>query len=172
MDKLYKRKFRTFLGEAIALADDNFLLLLAFSNYKNLQKKLQYFSTKYEVLDKKNSILQDTENQLAEYIGKHRKNFDLPIKLIGSDFQKKIWSHLINIPFGETISYAELAKRFGNEKAYRACANANAANNLSIIIPCHRVIHSNGELGGYAGGIERKKMLLELEKATSDILYN
>jgi len=172
MDKLYKRKFRTFLGEAIALADDNFLLLLAFSNYKNLQKKLKLLSTDYEVFDKKNFILENTERQLIEYMSKKRRSFDLPIKLIGSDFQKKIWKHLMDIPFGETISYAELAKRFGNEKAYRACANANAANNLSIVIPCHRVINSNGELGGYAGGIERKKMLLELENATSDILYN
>ncbi len=108
-------------------------------------------------------------DQLEKYFSGSRKEFNLPYKLNGTDFQKRVWKELEKIPYGETISYLELARRLGDEKVIRAAASANGKNRLAIIIPCHRVIGANGSLTGYAGGIENKKMLLELEKKNSKI---
>ena len=101
--------------------------------------------------------------QLKEYFSGERKCFDLPIDIEGTEFQKKVWDELIKIPFGTTISYKELAVRLGDEKVIRAAASANGANPLPIVIPCHRVIGSNGSLIGYAGGLKIKEKLLTLE---------
>ena len=103
--------------------------------------------------------------QLQEYFEGKRFDFDLPLSFQGTDFQQKVWSELCRIPYGETISYHELARRVGNEKAYRAAGNANGKNPICLIIPCHRVIQANGNLGGYAYGSEVKGFLLELEKS-------
>ena len=83
---------------------------------------------------------------------------------MGTEFQKRVWSELVKIPFGETISYGELAKRVGNPNASRAVGRANGMNRIAILIPCHRVVNQNGELGGYGGGLWRKRTLLDLEK--------
>ncbi len=102
--------------------------------------------------------------QIEAYFKGELKQFDLPLDLQGSDFQLKVWNELKKIPYGKTISYMDLAKRLGNPKSIRAAAHANAKNPVSIIIPCHRVIGSDGSLTGYAGGLWRKKWLLEMEK--------
>ena len=94
-----------------------------------------------------------------------RDKFDIPFIMLGSDFQKQVWEELINIPYGTTVSYKALSEKIGNSKAVRAVANANGANAISIIIPCHRVVASNGGLGGYAGGLKAKKLLLNVELA-------
>ncbi len=104
------------------------------------------------------------KKQLDKFFAGRRKQFELPLKLIGTDFQKSVWLALQDIPFGSTISYAELSLRIGRAKAYRAVASANRANAISIIIPCHRVIGKNNELAGYAGGLPAKKYLIDLEK--------
>lgn len=102
--------------------------------------------------------------QLKDYFFGRRQGFDLPIDLsFGTPFQKGVWQALQSIEFGKTISYASLANLIGNPKAYRAAANANGKNPLSIIIPCHRVIAHDGSLGGYTGGVDKKRYLLELE---------
>jgi methylated-DNA-[protein]-cysteine S-methyltransferase len=101
--------------------------------------------------------------QLDEYFNKKREIFDLPLDLQGTDFQKRVWNELLKIPFGKTISYKELSLRLGDIKAIRAVAAANGANPVSIIVPCHRVIGSDGSLTGYAGGLWRKRWLLEHE---------
>jgi methylated-DNA-[protein]-cysteine S-methyltransferase len=101
--------------------------------------------------------------QLREYFKGKRKTFDLPLEIIGTDFQKRVWKELLIIPYGETISYKELALKLGNLKTIRAAARANGANPLPIIIPCHRVIGSNGKLVGYGGGLDVKEKLLQLE---------
>jgi methylated-DNA-[protein]-cysteine S-methyltransferase len=101
--------------------------------------------------------------QLIQYFNGQRRQFELPLNQPGTPFQQGVWSELMLIPFGKTISYLELARRTGDTKATRAVANANGRNNIAIIVPCHRVIGSNGELTGYAGGLWRKKSLLELE---------
>ena len=101
--------------------------------------------------------------QLIQYFQGQRRVFDLPINQNGTHFQQKVWHELVNIPYGRTISYLELARKTGDHKATRAVANANGKNNVAIIVPCHRVIGSNRELVGYGGGLWRKKWLLELE---------
>jgi methylated-DNA-[protein]-cysteine S-methyltransferase len=107
-------------------------------------------------------VIQGVE-ELIQYFHGQRRSFDLPISQIGSPFQQKVWNELAGIPFGKTISYLELSRRLGDSKAIRAAAAANGRNNVAIIIPCHRVIGSNNKLVGYAGGLWRKKWLLEHE---------
>lgn len=101
--------------------------------------------------------------QLEEYFAKDRKDFDIPLLFAGSDFQQKVWQQLLQVPYGKTASYLELSRQLGDEKAIRAVASANGANAISIIVPCHRIIGSKGELTGYAGGLPAKKKLLQLE---------
>jgi methylated-DNA-[protein]-cysteine S-methyltransferase len=111
-----------------------------------------------------NHILQEANRQLTEYFVGQRRHFDLPIRQEGTPFQQKIWAELLKIPYGERISYKELAERAGNSRACRAAGSANGKNRLFIVVPCHRVVHSDGDLGGFAYGQEVKKFLLELEK--------
>ena len=103
--------------------------------------------------------------QLDEFFAGQRKAFDLPLKPLGTAFQLKVWRELLRIPYGQTSTYGELAKKLGNPRACRAVGAANGRNPLPIIVPCHRVIGSNGQLTGFAGGLEVKKRLLELEGA-------
>ena len=109
-------------------------------------------------------VIEKAKYQLDEYFLNKRREFDIPLLFVGTDFQKKVWNELLKIPYGIIISYGELAKRVGMPKSVRAIANANAVNAISIIAPCHRVIGSNGSLTGYGGGLERKRFLLDLEK--------
>ena len=110
------------------------------------------------------ALLKEAIKQLNEYLDGKRTLFDLPLEPKGTEFQKKVWNALKEIPFGETRSYGEIAKIIGNEKASRAVGMANNKNPIAIIVPCHRVIGANGKLVGYAGGIDIKEKLLELEK--------
>lgn len=116
-----------------------------------------------EVSDIIPESLEDVVLQLDEYFKGERTKFSLKINPQGTDFQNKVWKELLNIPYGKTISYLELSKRLGNVKTIRAAANANGKNPLWIIVPCHRVIGSDGSLTGYAGGLSRKQWLLEHE---------
>jgi methylated-DNA-[protein]-cysteine S-methyltransferase len=110
------------------------------------------------------ALLKSAEKQLGEYFRGQRDRFDLPLKLQGTDFQKRVWAELRKIPFGRTWSYQELARHVGSPAAVRAVGTANGRNPLCIFIPCHRVVRLSGELGGYAGGLENKARLLELER--------
>ena len=110
------------------------------------------------------SVLDNVISQLNEYFAGSRKSFDLPLKFYGTEFQNRVWRELQNIPYGMTISYKELAEKMGNIKACRAVGMANNKNPIPIIVPCHRVIGASGKLTGYAGGLEVKKFLLELEQ--------
>ena len=107
--------------------------------------------------------LQEAVSQLQEYFEGKRKDFDFKLNPKGTDFQKKVWQELLNIPFGKTMSYMDLSKKLGDVKAIRAVASANGKNPLWIVVPCHRVIGTDGSLTGYAGGLWRKKWLLEHE---------
>ena len=109
-------------------------------------------------------LLDNAVSQLNEYFAGTRKIFDLPLYFKGTEFQKRVWQELSKIPYGETISYKDLAERTGNIKACRAVGMANNKNPIPIIIPCHRVIGASGKLTGYAGGLDIKKFLLELEQ--------
>jgi methylated-DNA-[protein]-cysteine S-methyltransferase len=106
-------------------------------------------------------------NQLSDYFEGKSMQIELPVKLVGTDFQQQVWTELRKIPYGETISYETLSKRIGNLKAIRAVATANGSNPLHLLIPCHRVIGKNGQLTGYAGGLWRKQWLLEHEAKIS-----
>ncbi|MCX6307065.1 MAG: methylated-DNA--[protein]-cysteine S-methyltransferase [Bacteroidetes bacterium] len=119
------------------------------------------------------SCLRNAVVQLEEYFHGTRHQFDLKLDLEGSPFQLKVWNELLKVPYGTTISYLELAARTGNIKAFRAVGGANGNNPVSIIVPCHRVIGTNGRLVGYRGGLKRKKWLLEHEHAFSqrDLFY-
>ncbi len=108
-------------------------------------------------------IIERTKIQLEEYFSKKRTFFELSIDLTGTEFQKKVWAEVLKIPFGQTITYTQLAKRLGSDRFVRSVGTANGKNPLWLIIPCHRVVGAKGELTGYAGGLWRKQWLLEHE---------
>lgn len=160
---------KTKIGELVLGSYDSKLCLLDFRYRKmrfavdnRLKKTL---NAKFVVQD--NKILKETRKQITEYLRAERKTFDLPILSVGSDFQKQVWEALLKINYGETASYLDIAKYIGNEKAVRAVASANGANAIAVIIPCHRIIGSDGELVGYGGGLPIKKRLLNLEEKHS-----
>ncbi|GGZ78624.1 methylated-DNA--[protein]-cysteine S-methyltransferase [Paraglaciecola chathamensis] len=110
-----------------------------------------------------NAVTKEAKQQLSEYFDQQRKAFDLPLAPVGTQFQQNVWQQLCAIPYGETCSYADIAKQLNNPNAVRAVGSANGKNPISIVVPCHRVIGANGTLTGYAGGLTRKAALLTLE---------
>ncbi len=128
----------------------------------NLDKRIQK-GLNATFFEHDNDMLQETRKQLNEYFSHQRKIFDLPLHTVGTPFQKQVWNCLLDIPFGRTSSYMQLAAAIGDANAVRAVANANGANAISIIVPCHRVVGSKGNLVGYAGGLKAKANLLSLE---------
>lgn len=141
------------------------MCLLEFDNEKRINNHFNQFKKYWdvEIIEEETSITTTTKNQLTAYFSNQQTIFDVPLDLVGTDFQLKVWNELQRIPFGSTRSYKEQAIAVGNLKAIRAVATANGENRISIIIPCHRVIGSDGSLTGYGGGIWRKQKLLELE---------
>lgn len=152
--------------QMVVVSDDKAILLLDFINRKNLVKQLARIKklTAKNIVPHKSNLIAQLEKELHEYFAGNLHTFKTPICFHGTLFQQKVWANLQKIPYGKTISYLELAKMSGNEKAFRAAANANANNSIAIVVPCHRVIQSNGEIGGYAGGVPLKKQLLLHEK--------
>nr|WP_294277936.1 methylated-DNA--[protein]-cysteine S-methyltransferase [uncultured Chryseobacterium sp.] len=161
------KRIETMLGTMIACADEHGICLLEFSDRKALPTELksiaEYF--KANIIQGENPHFITLEEELKEYFEGRRTQFSVPLSPVGTDFQKEVWTVLQEIPYGTTRTYQEQANILGNRKSVRAVANANGLNKISIIIPCHRVIGSNGHLTGYGGGIWRKQKLLELEKA-------
>ena len=165
MVKLYKKRINTPIGEMLAIATDEAICMLDFVDSKNWLKDKEKLVKHYGATQvaEDSLLLSELEKQLKEYFTKKRKEFSLPLALVGTSFQEEVWKVLQTIPYGEVRSYKEQATAVGNPKGVRAVANANGKNRISIVIPCHRVIGSNGKLTGYAGGIERKKYMLDLE---------
>lgn len=163
------KKIATLIGEMIAGATEDGICLLEFADKGRSGKVLADLSKIFgsEIRDGENIHLTELRKQLEEYFRGVRKDFELPLLLSGSDFQKKVWSELIKIPYGSTRSYIEIAAAAGNAASVRAAANANGMNRIAIIIPCHRVIGSDGGLTGYAGGLTRKKWLIDHERRFS-----
>jgi methylated-DNA-[protein]-cysteine S-methyltransferase len=126
-------------------------------------KTVSFCDAEGDIQNDEHRLLQICSKQLDEYFAGKRKLFTVPINQDGTDFQNKVWHLLVKIPFGKTISYNELARQYGDLKAVRAVASANGKNNITIIVPCHRVIGSDQSLVGYAGGLWRKKWLLDHE---------
>ena len=117
----------------------------------------------------KTPLLERAEGQIREYFDGRRQEFDLPLTFVGTDFQKKVWQALTEIPYGKTVTYGALAERIGCPGGARAVGAANHCNPLPILVPCHRVVGAGGNLTGYAGGMERKKFLLELEQGKNPL---
>ena len=161
------KRIETPLGTMIACADESGISMLEFSERKSLNKELEDISKyfKANIIQGENPHFKTLEKELNDYFEGKIQEFTVPLSPVGTDFQKKVWEVLRTIPYGTTRSYQQQADILGNPKAVRAVANANGLNKISIIIPCHRVIGSNGTLTGYGGGIWRKQKLLELEKA-------
>ena len=151
------------LGPMLAIASEEKLVLLEFVERRGLETELKRLRGRYAILPGSNAILTGIAQELDQYFAGERRHFDTPLEMMGTDFQKSVWRELQLIPYGEAISYLELARRVGRPTAYRAVAQANGANQLAVIIPCHRVINAGGKIGGYGGGVPRKEWLLELE---------
>lgn len=141
--------------KSIGIVEDNGCLTNILLNSKDI--KLEISET---------AVINAAYRQLTEYFAGERKEFELPIQMCGTNFQKMVWNELIKIPYGHTKSYREIAENINNQRAYRAVGNANNKNPLPIIIPCHRVISSNGSLAGYGAGIDVKLELLNIERSS------
>lgn len=161
------KRIETPLGTMFACAVDEGICLLEFTDRKNMEKQFTSLSKALnaEIVQGENKHFKQLEDELTEYFEGKRQQFDVPLFIIGTEFQKNVWKLLREIPIGETRTYKQQSGFLGNPKAIRAVGTANGINKIAILIPCHRVIGSNGELVGYAGGIWRKQKLLELEKA-------
>lgn len=158
-------RLATPLGTMIACASEKGICLLEFSDRKMLERELQLISKRFNtsIVPSENSLFKQLRQQLDSYFEGTLKEFTVPLDWVGSDFQKEVWKVLLQIPYGKTSTYAIQAKRIGKPSSVRAVANANGMNMISILVPCHRVIGSDGSLTGYGGGLWRKKKLLELE---------
>lgn len=128
---------------------------------RNKRRIERYLNASFKI--ETTSVLEEAKRQLDGYFAGNRKAFTIPLHLVGTDFQQQVWNELLNIPYGATISYKEIAQNIGKPKAVRAVAGPIGANGISILIPCHRVIGSDKSLTGYAGGLKAKKMLLQIE---------
>ncbi|MED4057298.1 trifunctional transcriptional activator/DNA repair protein Ada/methylated-DNA--[protein]-cysteine S-methyltransferase [Niallia taxi] len=163
---IYANIFSTPLGNMISLSDANYLYLLEFTDRRGLEREIEKLRVKQNarILPGNTDVHTSLVHQLNLYYSNKLFQFSIPILKSGTPFQMKVWDILSSIPTGQTMSYQDIASKLGDKNLVRAVGNANGANQIAIIIPCHRVINTNGELGGYGGGIERKKYLLELEK--------
>jgi methylated-DNA-[protein]-cysteine S-methyltransferase len=123
-----------------------------------------------ELVEQDDDILRETRRQLDEYLEGQRKGFDIPVLMAGTDFQKDVWNAVMRVPYGATSTYSQIARNIGKERAVRAVGNAMAANPISIVVPCHRIIGSGGELVGYGGGLPLKRKLLALEQRNASTL--
>lgn len=160
------------VGPLLAGATHDAVLLLEFSEGRILEQQLQGLRKRFSMsmASGGNRWLEELRRQLAEYFAGQRRNFELPLRYPGTAFQEKVWGRLLEIPYGETWSYRELALKVGDAKASRAVGMANGTNRIAIVIPCHRVVNSNGTLGGYGGGLWRKRRLLDLERGQGELL--
>ena len=164
---IYTENFKTPYGELILGSFEEKLCLCDWK-YRKQRQQIDQRILKFlnaEIKEETSQIIKTTKAQLKAYFNKERTEFDIPLLFPGTTFQQQVWKSLLQIPYGKTSSYLELSKQLQNIKAIRAVASANSANALSIIVPCHRIIGSNVELVGYAGGLSTKKKLLELEGA-------
>ncbi len=157
---------KTKIGELILGSFEGKLCLLDF-NYRKMRNAVDNRIKKglnADFFEEDSEIIEKTRTELDEYFKENRIEFDVPIQMVGTDFQKSVWKALLKVAYGTISTYLQLAKDINNEKAVRAVAGANGANAIAIIIPCHRIIGSSGELVGYAGGLPTKKRLLTLEQ--------
>jgi AraC family transcriptional regulator of adaptative response/methylated-DNA-[protein]-cysteine methyltransferase len=154
------------LGPMVVIADEEGLYLLEFVDRCGLECEVERLRNRKSaaIIPGETAAIKSIEKELKQYFSSELLEFKTPVYLIGSEFQKSVWQALQKISIGTTCSYADQARAIGKPTAFRAVANANGMNPLGIIIPCHRVINANGELGGYNGGLARKEWLLKHER--------
>ena len=165
MNKIHIQYYKIASTEFILGSFDGKLCILDY-RYRKMRKSVDDRIKKLldaDYIEVDDEVLKETRKQIDEYFIMQRQEFTLPLLMVGTEFQKSVWNALLKIPYGKTASYLELSKIIGNEKAVRAVANANGANAIALIIPCHRIIGTNGKLTGYGGGLALKKKLLDLE---------
>ena len=165
MNKIHIQYYKIASTEFILGSFDGKLCILDY-RYRKMRKSVDDRIKKLldaDYIEVDDEVLKETRKQIDEYFIMQRQEFTLPLLMVGTEFQKSVWNALLKIPYGKTASYLELSKIIGNEKAVRAVANANGANAIALIIPCHRIIGTNGKLTGYGGGLPLKKKLLDLE---------
>jgi len=165
LNQISIQTYKSAIGE-ILLGSYEGKLCLADWKYRRMRTSIDnriQKGLKAKYVEQSSEVIEKTIKEMKEYFAGERKVFDIPLLMVGTDFQKSVWEGLIQVPYGTTSSYLELSRNIGNEKAVRAVASANGANAISIMVPCHRIIGSNGDLVGYAGGLPVKKQLLELE---------
>jgi len=162
---IYFSHIETPIGQMIACSSEKGIILLQFE--EPAQPYIEKFSPDrtVELIQSKNTFLSKLEDQLKEYFSGNRMNFSIDLDLQGSELRQKIWHIVRNIPFGETRFYEEIARETGRKNYTRVIANANAHNDILLVIPCHRVIGSGNKLTGYRGGIERKRWLINFERS-------
>ncbi|MGQ0658401.1 MAG: methylated-DNA--[protein]-cysteine S-methyltransferase [Chromatiales bacterium] len=155
------------LGPLTAAANATGICLLEFGNPRRLARELGALQRHFRcaVVPGENAYLRKLRDELARYFAGTLRDFTIPVVLNGTDFQRAVWGELMRIPYGETCSYEDVARRVGNRHAQRAVGAANGANRVVILIPCHRVVSKSSTLGGYSSGLWRKKYLLQLERA-------
>lgn len=153
------------LGKIMVMASDKELYFLEFMESRGFERRRERFKKKIGATVEKgsNAIVTSITNELNQYFEGKLKEFKTPLMQLGTFFQKQVWNRLSQTTWGETLSYSDLALAVGNPLACRAVANANGANHIAIVVPCHRIIQANGTLGGYGGGLDRKRWLLDLE---------
>jgi len=157
---------KTKYGELL-LGDFNGELCLCDWRYRRMRSAIDkriLSGLKAEYTEQDTELLAATRQQLAEYFAQERRDFDIPLRFVGTDFQVSVWNALLQVAHGTTSTYLQLSETIGNTKAVRAVASANGANSISIFVPCHRIIGSDGSLVGYAGGLPAKKKLLAIEQ--------
>lgn len=160
--RLYKNYIDTPIGQMISISDAQFLYRLDFTEHKNLQAKIARLNA--IILEHPTPISCQLEGELQEYFARKRKSFKLPLAVQGTEFQQKVWKKVEEIPFGQTRTYKEIAQGLAHPQASIAVGAANAVNPFAIVIPCHRLKKSSGQLAGYAGGRWRKEWLLDFEE--------
>jgi len=170
-DKIYYTNLPSPLGDMIAGASDNGLCFLEWHDRGGIDRILMRVEKRYKkiLLSGDNYHLKVLRIELENYFNGKARDFSVDLDIMGTKFEKRVWGRLLKIPYGVTRSYGNIAIELNNPRASRAVGRANGANYMSIIIPCHRVIESNGKLRGYGGGLWRKKRLLELEKSHSKV---
>jgi AraC family transcriptional regulator of adaptative response/methylated-DNA-[protein]-cysteine methyltransferase len=160
------------VGPLVVGATDDAVCLLEFSDRRMLETQLQSLRSRFgaSLVPGTNRWLTALKAQLGEYFAGKRRDFDLPLRYPGTPFQEKVWSALLKIPYGTTCSYKDVAHKVGSPEAVRAVGTAHGMNRIAIVIPCHRVVNANGDLGGYGGGLWRKRLLLDLEQGQRTLL--
>jgi len=166
---IYSAKIDSPIGIIYAFSTNNGVCTLEFFQKQRLEKCIKSLKSSYNagVIEEKNTHLKQLKEELGEYFAGKRKMFDVSLDLSGTEFQKSVWNSLLDIPFGKIQTYEQQAIKLNSLSAIRAIAAANGQNKISIVIPCHRVIGKSGNLTGYAGGLHRKKWLLDFEKSAS-----